>query len=126
MADGFDLRDMPWIPVRWEDGSATRCGLRELFRRAHEIVDIELPVPPAASGLLRILAAMTARIARDGDGIRLDDEDAAEEAADWLDLRERILARSRFDPEAVDAYLDDEVPAGRWDLFDPLRPFLQD
>ncbi|MFI6019031.1 type I-E CRISPR-associated protein Cse1/CasA [Streptomyces sp. NPDC051287] len=126
MADGFDLRDEPWIPVRWSDGTATRCGLRKLFHGAHEIVDVELPVPPAASGLLRILAALTARIARDGDGVRLDDEDAAEEAVDWLELRERILARGRFDPAAVDAYFDDEVPAGRWDLFDPVRPFLQD
>ncbi|MFG2703157.1 type I-E CRISPR-associated protein Cse1/CasA [Streptomyces sp. NPDC048386] len=126
MADGFDLRDEPWIPVRWANGASSWCGLRELFHRAHEIVDLELPVPPAASGLLRILAAMTARIARDADGVRLDDEDAAEEIAAWLEAREEILAAGRFDPQAVDAYLDEEVPAGRLDLFDPVRPFLQD
>ncbi|MDX2821574.1 type I-E CRISPR-associated protein Cse1/CasA [Streptomyces ipomoeae] len=126
MADGFDLRDEPWIPVRWANGASARCGLRELFHRAHEIVDVELPVPPAASGLLRILAAMTARIARDDDGVRLDDADAAEEIAAWLEVRDQVLAAGRFDPKAVDAYLDEEVPAGRFDLFDPVRPFLQD
>ncbi|MET8680003.1 type I-E CRISPR-associated protein Cse1/CasA [Streptomyces sp. NPDC004647] len=125
MADGFDLRDEPWIPVRLLDGGSVRLGLRELFYRAHEVEDLELPVPPAASGLLRILAAITARIAEDG-GTRLDDEDVAEDGADWLDLRERILARERFDAKAVDAYFDDPRLAGRFDLFDPMRPFLQD
>ncbi|MGG2460582.1 type I-E CRISPR-associated protein Cse1/CasA [Streptomyces sp. RGM 3693] len=126
MADGFDLRDEQWIPVRLAAGDATRVGLRELFHRAHEIVDVELPVPPAASGLQRILAAMTARIARDEEGVRLDDEDAAEEIVTWLEVRDGVLARGRFDPRAVDAYFDDEVPSGRFDLFDPVRPFLQD
>ncbi|MFF9779457.1 type I-E CRISPR-associated protein Cse1/CasA [Streptomyces sp. NPDC013978] len=126
MADGFDLRDEPWIAVRWVDGGSAWCGLRELFHRAHEIVDLELPVPPAASGLLRILAAMTARIARDDEGVRLDDGDVAEEIVSWLGVRDRVLAGGRFDPGAVDAYLDEEVPAGRFDLFDPQRPFLQD
>ncbi|WP_329295607.1 type I-E CRISPR-associated protein Cse1/CasA [Streptomyces pseudovenezuelae] len=126
MAEGFDLRDEPWIPVRWANGASSRCGVRELLHRAHEIVDLELPVPPAASGLLRILAAMTARIARDADGVRLDDEDAAEEITTWLKTRDRVLNSGRFDPKAVDAYLDEEVPAGRFDLFDPVRPFLQD
>ncbi|MGJ5898394.1 type I-E CRISPR-associated protein Cse1/CasA [Streptomyces niveiscabiei] len=125
MADGFDLRDEPWIPVRWGDGRAGRVGLRGLFHEAHRIVDLELPVAPAASGLLRLLAAMTARIAHDG-GERLDDEDAGEEISEWLDLRGRVLTAGRFDPAAVDAYLDERVPEGRFDLFDPQRPFLQD
>ena len=126
MAEGFDLREEPWIPVRWANGASGRCGLRELLHRAHEIADLELPVPPAASGLLRILAAMTARIARDTDDVRLDDEDAEQEVTTWLGIRASVLAAGRFDPEAVDAYLDEEVPAGRFDLFDPVRPFLQD
>ena len=126
MAEGFDLRVEPWIPVRWANGASGRCGLRELLHRAHEIADLELPVPPAASGLLRILAAMTARIARDADDVRLDDEDAEQEVTTWLEIRASVLAAGRFDPEAVDAYLDEEVPAGRFDLFDPVRPFLQD
>ncbi|MBL1102053.1 type I-E CRISPR-associated protein Cse1/CasA [Streptomyces coffeae] len=126
MADGFDLRDEPWIPVCWVDGASTWVGLRELFHKAHEIADLELPVPPAASGLVRILAAMTARIARDEQGVGLDDGDTAEEITEWIDLRGRILAGRCFRPRAVDAYLDEEVPVGSLNLFDPVRPFLQD
>ncbi|GGZ88590.1 hypothetical protein GCM10010389_28670 [Streptomyces echinoruber] len=125
MAGGFDLRDEPWIPVRLLTGESVRLGLRGLFQQAHEIADLELPVPPAAAGLLRILAAMTARVARDG-GVRLGDTGVAEDIEDWHALRRRILKRGRFDPEAVNAYFDEEVPAGRFDLFDEQRPFLQD
>ncbi|MFD3680389.1 type I-E CRISPR-associated protein Cse1/CasA [Streptomyces sp. NPDC058613] len=125
MADGFDLRDERWIPVRLADGVALRVGLRELFHRADEIVDLELPVPPAASGLLRVLAAMTSRIAG-CEGVRLDDEDLGEDVNGWLRLRNRVLAEGRFDPKQVNAYLDQEVPKGHLDLFDGERPFLQD
>ncbi|MFJ6934773.1 type I-E CRISPR-associated protein Cse1/CasA [Streptomyces sp. NPDC101132] len=125
MADGFDLRDERWIPVRLVDGASLRVGLRELFHRADEIVDLELPVPPAASGLLRILAAMTSRMAAH-DGVRLDDEDLAEDIHGWLRLRNQVLAGGRFEPQRVNAYLDEEVPKGHLDLFDAQRPFLQD
>ncbi|WP_369185400.1 type I-E CRISPR-associated protein Cse1/CasA [Streptomyces sp. Y1] len=124
MSDGFDLRDEPWIPVRLNSSSAS-VGLRELFLRAHEIEDLEVPVPPAASGLLRLLAAMTVRIALDG-GTHLDDEDLAEDAAEWFSARRRILAKGRFDPAAVSGYFDRADLAGRFDLFDSERPFLQD
>lgn len=124
MAGGFDLRSEPWIPVRI-GGVPGAVGLRELFHRAHEIEDVEVPVPPAASGLLRILAAMAARIAG-ADGRRLDDAGLAEDIDEWFAVRDRILARRLFDSAAVDAYFDAEVPAGRFDLFDPRRPFLQD
>ncbi|MFF5488785.1 type I-E CRISPR-associated protein Cse1/CasA [Streptomyces virginiae] len=126
MADRFDLREKPWIPVALKGGSSTSVGLRELFHRAHEIEDLELPVPPAASGLLRILAAMTSRIAAGREGVRLDDEDLAEDTRGWLRLRNQVLERGRFDANAVDAYLDEEVPDGHLDLFHPTRPFLQD
>jgi CRISPR system Cascade subunit CasA len=122
---GFDLRHEPWIPVRLLTGESVRVGLQQLFLRAHEIEDLVLPVPPAAAGLLRILAGITARIARDA-GERLDDADVAEDIEDWHALRSRILKRGRFDPDVVNAYFDQEVPAGRFDLFDEQRPFLQD
>lgn len=125
MPDGFDLRDEPWIPVRL-GSSSVEVGLRELFLRAHEIEDLELPIPPAASGLLRLLAAMTVRIASH-DGVFLDDEDLAEDAVQWRRLRGRVLALGRFDPEAVNCYFDRKELAGRFDLFDSEgRPFLQD
>ncbi|WP_431315655.1 type I-E CRISPR-associated protein Cse1/CasA [Streptomyces murinus] len=126
MTEGFDLRDEPWIPVRLLTGGSARMGLRELFKRAHEIEDLEVPVPPAAAGLMRVLAAITARIAGHGDD-RLDDPDIAEDdIGEWLRLRRRVLKAGRFRPEDVDAYFDKQVPAGRFDLFDEQRPFLQD
>ncbi|WGD39819.1 type I-E CRISPR-associated protein Cse1/CasA [Streptomyces cathayae] len=125
MSGGFDLRDEPWIPVRLLTGGSVRLGLRELFKRAHEIEDLLLPVPPAAAGLLRILAAITARIGQNA-GVRLDDTGVAEDIEDWHLLRRRVLKRGRFEPEVVDAYFDKEVPAGCFDLFDQERPFLQD
>ena len=127
MGKGFDLRVEPWIPVRLLTGDPARVGLRDLFLRAHEIGDLELPVPPAASGLLRILGAITARIApKEGTGTRLDDADLAEDIVGWLDQRDRVLSQGRFDPAAVRAYFDGERFAGRFDLFDAERPFLQD
>ncbi|MEV5295423.1 type I-E CRISPR-associated protein Cse1/CasA [Streptomyces sp. NPDC053741] len=125
MSGGFDLRDEPWIPVRLLTGESVRLGLRQVFKQAHEIEDLELSVPPAAAGLMRILAAITARVAVDGDD-RLDDLDVAENFKDWDDLRRRVLRAGRFDAEAVDRYFDKDVPSGRFDLFDVERPFLQD
>ncbi|GHB11744.1 MULTISPECIES: type I-E CRISPR-associated protein Cse1/CasA [Streptomyces] len=128
MDGGYDLQVEPWIPVLLLSGQRERLGLRDVFKRAHEIDELEVPVPPAAAGLLRILAAITARIAGDGEEgkSRLDDPDVAEEIEDWLALRERVLRAGRFDPDAVDAYFDRDDLAGRFDLFDPARPFLQD
>lgn len=77
-------------------GVSLRVGLRELFHRAGEVEDVELPVAPAASGLLRILAAITACIAGH-DGIRMDDEDLGEDGDAWLALRNRVLAGGGFE-----------------------------
>ncbi len=125
MGGGFDLRVEPWIAVRLLTGESACVGLCELFKRAHEIEDVEIPVPPAAAGLMRILASIAARIAADGEN-RLDDPDVAEDIEDWFDLRERVLKAERFDPDAVEAYFGREDLAGRFDLFHPERPFLQD
>ncbi|WP_335937025.1 type I-E CRISPR-associated protein Cse1/CasA [Streptomyces sp. PTD5-9] len=125
MTEGFDLRVEPWIPVRLRSGTSACIGFRELFKQAHGIKDLELPVPPAAAGLMRVLASIAARIAGDGE-VRLDDRDVAEEIEDWYELRERVLKSGRFHPDAVDAYFDQEALTGRFDLFDPARPFLQD
>ncbi|MEU2389050.1 type I-E CRISPR-associated protein Cse1/CasA [Streptomyces sp. NPDC012461] len=125
VSGGFDLCIEPWIPVRLLTGEQTCVGLCELFERAHEIEDVDVPVPPAASGLMRILAPIAARIAADG-GDRLDDPDIAEDIDDWFDLRKRVLKAGRFDPRAVNAYFGRKDLAGRFDLFHPQRPFLQD
>jgi CRISPR system Cascade subunit CasA len=121
----FDLRDEAWVPVRFTDGTRDRVGLRELFVRAHEISDLELPVAPAAAGLLRICAAIASRIGRPG-GVLLSDEDLVEDARAWGKERDAHLAAGRFDQSMVDAYFDDPRWADRFRLFDARRPFLQD
>lgn len=116
----FDLRHRPWIPVRYTRGAsgAPKIGLAELFLRAHEIADITVPVPPAASGLWRILYLIAARISG------LGDLDAFDGIQPWQRDRNRALAAGRFDPAAAEAYLSEH--GDRFDLFSPAWPWLQD
>jgi CRISPR system Cascade subunit CasA len=116
----FDLIKQPWIPVRYEAGfgGAPEVGLAELFTRAHEIADITLPVPPAASGLWRIAYLIAARISG------LGDLDAVDGLRPWKQDRTRVLAAGLFDPGAVERYF--AAHAGRFDLFHLDRPWLQD
>lgn len=130
--DCFCLVTRPWIPVRTLDGESTVVGLRELFLTAHQIEGLAVALPPAASGLLRILCAMAARVsglhetvtAPDGP----DDPDVADDdpASAWADRRYGLLQSSSngFDPRKVRSYL--EQYADRLRLHDRARPFLQD
>ncbi|MBD2895634.1 hypothetical protein amrb99_45730 [Actinomadura sp. RB99] len=112
---GSDLADDGLIPVHPAvDGG--RVGLRELMVRAHELTDVDVPIPPAAAGLWRVLTVLAARVTG------LDrQEDGADE---WFDRRDDILDRGTFDADAVHEYFN-RFP-GRFDLFDSERPWLQD
>jgi len=116
----FDLRYRPWIPVRYvHDASGPpMIGLAELFLRAHEIADITMPVPPAASGLWRILYLIAARISG------LDDLEAFDDIQSWKRARNQALHARRFDPGAAETYLSEY--GDRFDLFSPAWPWLQD
>jgi CRISPR system Cascade subunit CasA len=116
----FDLRDRPWIPVRYINGASGPpiTGLAGLFLRAHEIADITVPVPPAASGLWRILYLIAARISG------LDDLAALDGIRPWKQARNRALDAGRFDPAAIERYFTGH--ADRFDLFGSARPWLQD
>ena len=46
MDGGYDLQVEPWIPVLLLSGQRERLGLRDVFKRAHEIDELEVPVPP--------------------------------------------------------------------------------
>ncbi|WP_404870942.1 type I-E CRISPR-associated protein Cse1/CasA (plasmid) [Kitasatospora griseola] len=119
----FNLVDEPWIPVRWLAGLPPLAegrerpgavGLRRLLADAHEIEEIAVGLPPALAGLYRVLAAITARVTgldERGPGL-------------WGVRRERVQDGGRFDAEAVGAYLDRYWH--RFDVFDAVRPFLQD
>ncbi|MEV7283030.1 type I-E CRISPR-associated protein Cse1/CasA [Streptomyces sp. NPDC093252] len=112
----FSAADDPWIDVR--SGTAYRqVGLRELFLDAHTIDDLAMPAAPSASGLLRITAAIAARITA------LDDP--ALSADQWNDRRRTLLSSpGGFEPAAVNAYFDTEAHC--FEVFHPQRPWLQD
>ncbi|MFF4082742.1 type I-E CRISPR-associated protein Cse1/CasA [Streptomyces sp. NPDC001777] len=109
----FSAADDPWIETRTKT-HYDQVGLRTLFLDAHTIDDLALPHPPAASALLRIAVAITARITG------LDDPDLT--ASQWNTLRRACLDQGRFTPGAVHAYFDQHA----WDVFDPIRPWLQE
>lgn len=126
----FDLITEPWLPVQEGQGRAV-VGLRDLFLRAQEFDDLVVPVPPAASGLWRILCAITARITgldnQDQDGDRPDQKgplSAVPSRAPWGDRQGHVLGQGCFDPKRIMDYFDRYGDA--FDLFHPQRPWLQD
>lgn len=117
-SNDFDLVTQEWIEVSWVDpdaGLPRRVGLRTLFTRAGEIADFHAPLAPAAAGLMRILAVLTARIT----GL-----DAIDAKHAWQQRRLALLlgAGEGFDPDRVDQVLGSSAD---FTLFGP-RPFLQD
>ncbi|TJZ99606.1 type I-E CRISPR-associated protein Cse1/CasA [Actinacidiphila oryziradicis] len=108
------MTEQPCIPVRVH-GRHEALSLREVLLRAHEIEDLAVPVPPAQSGLLRVLAAIAARLTG------LDDPELS--ARQWTARRRALLQEpAGFDPLRVEDYLSRYV----WDLFDTVRPWWQD
>ncbi|MFD9592083.1 type I-E CRISPR-associated protein Cse1/CasA [Kitasatospora sp. NPDC059973] len=120
-APTYDLFDEPWIPVRWRPGVASKqrpeaVGLHQLLLRAHEVEQITIALPPALSALYRVLYAVTARITR---------LDEAGPNDDWSERRADLVDDlGRFAPADVEAFVTGNRQ--RFDLFHPLRPFLQD
>ncbi|MEU8764273.1 type I-E CRISPR-associated protein Cse1/CasA [Streptomyces sp. NPDC048659] len=124
MSDGvFNLIDEPWIPVRWRPEAQLRqaqcpgrVGLRDVLLRASEIAGLAVSDPPAHSALLRILYALTARVAG------LDEAGPGE----WGDRRLDVLEEGQLPANGVNGYL------ARWRerffLYDPVggRPWMQD
>lgn len=108
-----DIRIEPVVPVRDPHGPTTRVGLRELLCNAHNYAELDINIPPAEAMMLRVLYTITARITG------LDQHTNRDE---FLNARNTALTAGRFDPDAVDRYLN----TGEWDLFHPRRPWIQD
>ncbi|WP_462187161.1 MULTISPECIES: type I-E CRISPR-associated protein Cse1/CasA [unclassified Frankia] len=111
----YDLREQPWIPVR-RGADRRLVGLCDLLLQAHDLSDVEVPVPPATAGLWRILYLLAARVS----GL----DDPTLEVAEFDDRRCEVLDAGRFDEGEVEGYF--ARYADRFDLFDPARPWLQD
>jgi CRISPR system Cascade subunit CasA len=116
----FDVRHEPWIPVRYTRGASgpLAMGLADLFVRAHDVADFNVPVPPAAAALWRILSLITARITS------LDAPDDWENYSAWKQARNELFSARRFSEKSISAYFTRH--AGRFDLFGHARPWLQD
>ncbi|MFC9856161.1 MULTISPECIES: type I-E CRISPR-associated protein Cse1/CasA [unclassified Streptomyces] len=121
----YDLTDQPCVPVRWRTDAppapATgvlpdRVGLRELLLRSHDIESLAVADAPAHSALLRILYALTARVAG------LDQQGPA---GDWDERRLEVHDAGQLPSREIEKYFSDL--AGRFFLFDPGgRPWMQD
>ena len=117
VADLYDLWERPAVPVRWTahappDDRPEAVGFGELLTRAHEISSIAVSLPPALSALYRVLYALAARVSG------LDSPDG------WDKRREDTADEGRFTAGAIDAY--GTRYRGRFRLYDPQYPFLQD
>ncbi|MBM9507989.1 type I-E CRISPR-associated protein Cse1/CasA [Actinacidiphila acididurans] len=119
--DLYDLRTEPWCPVSRlptadEPAGSRSVGFLELFLQAHLFSGLAVALPPAASGLLRVLYAIAARIT----GLH-----EAEGVEEWTDRRYDLLdGEGRFNPEAVRAYF--ARYGDRFRLFDSEWPWMQD
>ncbi|MEV7416610.1 type I-E CRISPR-associated protein Cse1/CasA [Streptomyces sp. NPDC089919] len=119
----YNLIDEPWIPVTWTVAAVDdrgrlpdRVGLRELFVESHLIAGLAVASPPAHSALLRILYALTLRVAG------LDEAGPG----DWGERRLVALDKGRLPAEKVAGYL--EGYRDRFFLYDAEggRPWMQD
>lgn len=109
---GYNLVDRPWIGVVGVDGTHHEWGIRRVLHEAGRIGGLDEGEEAYRLPVLRLLMAIAYRILPGPESGR----DPAEQ---W-----RILyGRDGFDPDLVDAYLDRWYD--RFDLFDPVRPFLQ-
>ncbi len=99
----FNLIDEPWIPVVDAEGATFKVGLRELFERSEELVDLAVGTLERIT-LYRLLICIAQRAL---NGPKDEDE--------WLEAEGKIVAASL-------AYLDEQ--RDRFDLWGD-RPFLQ-
>ncbi|MGJ3509021.1 type I-E CRISPR-associated protein Cse1/CasA [Enemella sp. A6] len=102
----FNLLNEPWVPVIMTDGTTTDLSLIECFERAGEVRRISGDLPTQSFAILRVLLAIC------HDAIGFHDLD---EVADLID--------EGLPVDRVVEYLT--ALEGRFDLFDPKRPFFQ-
>lgn len=104
----FDLLREPWIPVVTRSGDRQELSLTEVLSQAPRLAEIRDENPLVEFGLYRLLTALVT------DLYRLQ---AEHNLTDLLD-------RGAFDPARLADYFG--THGGRFDLFHPQHPFLQD
>lgn len=107
--NSFNLIDEAWIPVVLTDGRPARVGLRDLF--APDVREVACPVPSQTMAVIRLATAIAQRAL----------PSRGSTAADAAELR-AMLAADGPDPR-IGGYLDHWHD--RFDLMDPVHPFMQ-
>ena len=108
---GFDVMREPWIDCVTTDGRTVTLGIRELLLRAHELREVRDISPLQEYGIYRLLCVIAMDMLKPRDSDDMED----------------LLDKGRFDAATVDEYIalcEKDGPC--FDLFDPLRPFMQD
>lgn len=103
----YNLVDESWIPVVDHAGTMRRVGIRTALVEAHTFARIAAD-PPVEAALLRFLLAVLHRCTK-----------GPASARDWGDL----WAAETIPAASVDRYLSHWHE--RFDLFDPVHPFMQ-
>jgi CRISPR system Cascade subunit CasA len=102
----FDLTNQPWIPVLMRDGTGRELSLLETIESASDIASIS-GNPLESAVLHRLLLAIAHRVRTPKD------------PGEWLEIW-----RNRQDfLQEMSAYVRGQKD--KFDLYDPLRPFLQ-
>lgn len=102
----FDLVAYDWIPVRFVTGESTELSILDTFRRAGDIREISCELPTQTFAILRLLLAILYRVRAPFDEF------------EWTTWHDDGLPL-----DGIESYL--ARYAGRFDLFDPERPFFQ-
>lgn len=107
MKHQFNLITQPWIPVVALDGGAQLVSLRDALVNAPAYRGVSASLPHSNAAVLRLLLAVLHRNFGPPD------------TGAW----EALWTRNAFDAGRLDAYF--EKWSDRFDLFDPLHPFMQ-
>ena len=102
----FNLLRQPWLPCKKNDGSVSKVGLIELFRKSDEFIDLSIASPTCRIGIYRLLISIVMRSHKPVT------------ARKWIPLWNAGL-----DKDSIISYL--EKWEDRFDLFSEKYPFYQ-
>lgn len=105
---GFNLVEHPWLPVVYADGRAAEVGLRVALLEAPAIRRLAVSFALEYVATTRMLVTVLQSALRGPRGIA--------EKAQWLEGHGDLAGK-------IDGYLDTWTE--RFELFDPIRPFMQ-
>jgi CRISPR system Cascade subunit CasA len=103
----FNLVDQPWIPCLPTDGKVVEFSLRDLFEKAHELIDLAADSPMENAALYRFLLAILHR--------NLGPANSRE----W----QKLWEADTFPVDVLNGYFAEWYD--RFDLFSLIHPFYQ-